>query len=618
MAQKYTGKTVEFVCQPKRLIFCNENSGFRIYSVTVDQTEYPDVVVHPMYRTATISGNKIFELDFNMPYLVKANETNGQYGIGYEVISIQVKPLETHTDKLNFLSKVLTKLQASTLLTHYPDIIEQIRTNPKFEPDYKLLKGITPNRFERIRMKINDNYEFADICAVFYDSMTINVIKKLKKKYGTVDLIKGYFDRDPYDTLCQIDGIGFKKADAICLAIEEGANKMKLNKQEPTYEFPAPITNSVQRCRSCMLYCMEELENAEGSTRINLEDLKGKVASLIGACVQHFSEAISNKRLFHLDEELETVSLVSTYKKEVYIVEKLTEAIKTNIDWKYEGSLVTSVNGEILTDEQVQTQKEILENNVVLLTGSAGCVDADTEFFDGEKWKKISEYQVGDKVLQYEEGGMTSLVSPLRYIKSKCDAMYLFETKYGVSQCLSPEHNVIYTTQKLPNKLQEISAKDLYEKHQNSPYGFNGNFLTTFKTFGTGIDLSDAQIKLMCAVICDGNFYTSGIRTDINMCRFHIKKDRKKQRLRQIIEECKLDYREKQSVTEGYTDFYVIAPRRTKIFDEEWYNCSQSQLRVICENIMFWDGNENISRGGKIRRRYSTTIKENADFIQYC
>ena len=372
MAQKYTGKTVEFVCQPKRLIFCNENSGFRIYSVTVDQTEYPDVVVHPMYRTATISGNKIFELDFNMPYLVKANETNGQYGIGYEVISIQVKPLETHTDKLNFLSKVLTKLQASTLLTHYPDIIEQIRTNPKFEPDYKLLKGITPNRFERIRMKINDNYEFADICAVFYDSMTINVIKKLKKKYGTVDLIKGYFDRDPYDTLCQIDGIGFKKADAICLAIEEGANKMRLNKQEPTYEFPAPITNSVQRCRSCMLYCMEELENAEGSTRINLEDLKGKVASLIGACVQHFSEAISNKRLFHLDEELETVSLVSTYKKEVYIVEKLTEAIKTNIDWKYEGSLVTSVNGNDLTDEQIQTQKEILANNVVLLTGSAG------------------------------------------------------------------------------------------------------------------------------------------------------------------------------------------------------------------------------------------------------
>ena len=181
MAQKYTGKTVEFVCQPKRLIFCNEKNQFRIYSVIVDLNEYPDIVVHPIYATATISGDKIFDLDFSNLYLVKANETNGQYGIGYEVTSIQTKPLETHRDKLNFLSKVLTPLQASTLLSVYPDIIEQIRTNPNFEPDYSLLKGITPNRFARIKMKINDNYEFADICSVFYDSMTMNIIKKVKK-----------------------------------------------------------------------------------------------------------------------------------------------------------------------------------------------------------------------------------------------------------------------------------------------------------------------------------------------------------------------------------------------------------------------------------------------------
>lgn len=444
MAQKYTGKTVEFVCQPKRVIFCNEKSGFRIYSVTVDQTEYPDIVIHPTYRTATISGDKIFELDLNNLYLVKANETNGQYGIGYEVISIQVKPLETHQDKLNFLSKVLTPLQASTLLSHYPDIIEQIRTNPKFEPDYKLLKGITPKRFERIQMKINENYEYADICSVFYDSMTMNVIKKLKKKYETVDAIKRRFDVDPYDTLCEIEGIGFKKADAICLAIEDGANKMRANKQEPTYEFPSPITNSVQRCKACMLYCMEELENAEGSTRINLEDLKGKVASLIGACVQHFSESLNDKKYFHLDDELETVSLVSTYRKELYITIKLNEGLKSNIDWKYEGDLVTSVNGQTLTDEQIQTQKEILENNIVLLTGSAGCVDADTEFFDGTQWKKISEYKPGDKVMECDIHQQKCVIrSPLKYIKRPCNHFWHFWSEH-FDEYLSDDHIINY------------------------------------------------------------------------------------------------------------------------------------------------------------------------------
>ena len=73
-----------------------------------------------------------------------------------------------------------------------------------------------------------------------------------------------------------------------------------------------------------------------------------------------------------LDDELETVSLVTTYKKELRILEKLKEGVAANIDWKYEGGLVTTVDGQELTEEQIQTQKEILENNIVLLTGSAG------------------------------------------------------------------------------------------------------------------------------------------------------------------------------------------------------------------------------------------------------
>ena len=51
------------------------------------------------------------------------------------------------------------------------------------------------------------------------------------------------------------------------------------------------------------------------------------------------------------------------------------------------------------------------------------------EFFDGHQWKKISDFQYGDKVLEYHEDGTTRLVHPLNYIKKKCKHMCIFKLK---------------------------------------------------------------------------------------------------------------------------------------------------------------------------------------------
>ena len=37
---------------------------------------------------------------------------------------------------------------------------------------------------------------------------------------------------------------------------------------------------------------------------------------------------------------------------------------------------------------------------VTMISAPSGCVDCETEFFNGSQWKKISDYQPGDKVLQ--------------------------------------------------------------------------------------------------------------------------------------------------------------------------------------------------------------------------
>ena len=95
--------------------------------------------------------------------------------------------------------------------------------------------------------------------------------------------------------------------------------------------------------------------------------------------------------------------------------------------------------------------------NSILLCGNPGCVD--TEYFNGHKWVKISEYEKGNKVLQFQEDGTTKLVYPQRYIKEKCDILYEIATSRGsVNQCLSDDHNFAYVTSK-GNLQKRDSAK---------------------------------------------------------------------------------------------------------------------------------------------------------------
>ena len=252
-----------------------------------------------------------------------------------------------------------------------------------------------------------------------------------------------------------------------------------------------------------------------------------------------------------------------------------------------------------------------------IYTGRAGCVDCDTEYFNGTEWKRIADYTKGDKVLQYNADGTAELVIPEQYHKYEAETLWHFSTKYGLDQCVSDEHNMYYVTSK--NNLYHQQFSKVKELHDKSKHGFTGKFITSFKYDGQGINLTDAEIKLMCAVICDGSFYYDN-KTDKDyshrpsdkVCRFHIKKDRKKIKLRNLFEECGLSYRETQSATEGYTDFYVIAPRHEKEFTSDWYNCTNKQLQIICDNILFWDGHTD-----HVRRSFSSNVKANAEFVQF-
>ena len=98
-----------------------------------------------------------------------------------------------------------------------------------------------------------------------------------------------------------------------------------------------------------------------------------------------------------------------------------------------------------LTDEQLEiVNHDYKKNRKLIIEAVAGCVDEQTEFFDGTKWKKISEYEVGDKVLQYDiEQNIASMTYPIEYHKYPCSTLTHFKNR-KIDQCLSDEHRVLY------------------------------------------------------------------------------------------------------------------------------------------------------------------------------
>lgn len=72
------------------------------------------------------------------------------------------------------------------------------------------------------------------------------------------------------------------------------------------------------------------------------------------------------------------------------------------------------------------------------------CVDGETEFFDGKRWKSIADYKEGDEVLQFCDDGTAEMVKPLEYIHYKSDEpFYLYENGYSMSTCLTGNHDVV-------------------------------------------------------------------------------------------------------------------------------------------------------------------------------
>ncbi len=234
------------------------------------------------------------------------------------------------------------------------------------------------------------------------------------------------------------------------------------------------------------------------------------------------------------------------------------------------------------------------------------CVDGDTEFLTQTGWKKISEYEHGDSVMQYNLDRTAELVKPFSYIKQPCGEMYHIKNKY-LDQMLSSNHKVLYV-KRYNSHLGLCTAKELVEKHKKNIHGFEGLFITSFKnrtslSLNYHSNLNPFDLRLLCAIIADGT-YTKG-----NKVVMRLKKERKKVRLRKLLERTNT-YHTEHDVANGYTHFRFDVLWAKKEYSWHFWLMGIAELKIIANECLYWDGDR--------KNRFFTTSKKSADFIQYC
>jgi tRNA-splicing ligase RtcB len=233
------------------------------------------------------------------------------------------------------------------------------------------------------------------------------------------------------------------------------------------------------------------------------------------------------------------------------------------------------------------------------------CLDGETEFLSPDGWVRMDEWD-HEKVCQYDPELNIANFVDAEYIKQPCDEdFYYLKSKHGVNHVVSPEHRLLlYRGNQFQNHFV-MTAKDFVEQHDNALTGSSYKFNTTFTLIrNTRLDYTNEQLRVIVMVCADGYL----IKRQSKKCVVSLKNNEKIQRAEKLLIEASISFC-KSTTSGGYTNFRFTPIIREKSLGVLW-NASPLQLKIICEESLYWDGNLK-------NRVFYTRDKASADFIHY-
>ena len=533
--------------------------------------------------------------------------TNPKYGKQIQIRKIKVKQdTKSREGVVNFLAKSFIKgisvANANKIYDKFQD--QSIKIVLNYPEQLLNIFGIGGKTVDKVKESVaqyKSKESLIDYCTKI--GLTYSIIIKLDEALG--DKALSVIQTDPYKVLELTDTIPFSAIDEVY--INSGGSPY-----------------SKRRTAVGLLWSLKKAAVMEGSTGCYSISLKKKFLHLL-----NFEEKDENvywetlTRLKYSGDivisevkgKLNSYEVVF-YKKYLDMEERIAGALHI---LEHEGTSSTKkiskgvIESEIkdfpftLNKQQVRAVHGCLEHNVSVITGAAGCVDGDTEFFNGKEWKPIRDFKVGDKVLQFNNDRTAELVNPIRYIKGEADLWHMYNANGSIDQVLSDNHRFVYETSK-----GNLNIKPFEEirKVMEFKRSFSAKILSTFTYKGLEtISIDEDKLRLMIAISADGSLYKSG-----RNWRVRLKKERKIQRLKQLLKNVGLEVQE-QIFADGYSNFKIPVEYGCKEFPTEFYFLTGRLREVFCEEVVLWDGS--VTSGKRNVSSYFTSIKKNADIVQF-
>lgn len=217
-------------------------------------------------------------------------------------------------------------------------------------------------------------------------------------------------------------------------------------------------------------------------------------------------------------------------------------------------------------------------------------------------WVRFDEWD-GENIAQYNEEGEVEFVKPIAKVKKNYNGELLeLSNEQKFYSLTTPNHNFV-----LENNDGDIKKTKAIDIPNGGKYSIPRVALHS----GSGIELSDLQIRLCIAVSADFTIRKTG---DIYGA---FKKERKARRITEILEGLNIPF----SMNKDCRDYYSVFIRNSnapkylfKLFPHEWiYKSTLSQKRLIIDEILHWDGN---SVPNRKQIEYSSKEISNCTFIQ--
>lgn len=351
----------------ERSIYQGVNS-FKIYKCIV--TDGFDTLSDPMKERnygITIAG-EMPELQNETEYKITAMPKHSKYGLTYYVSYIVADLKGDNRSKFyrTFLETIVSENVAHNILEVYPEFVTMVLNGEDAKIDLNKIKGVKDKKFAEIKRKIFDNIAVMDVLEEYgqYELSFTMALAMVTRCNGNIDLLREKMQRDPYELMTGINGVGFKRADAVIMKVRP------------------ELKDSKFRLFSCADYLLEENEN-NGSTWMSFADLYKQMKDYVPEAMKNITQVLENERMFSFDKEERRIARTFIKAKEAYIAKKIMEIVgyKDSDNYNWTDRIGDGLNLEEfrnldgkfdLSDEQMKTLPMVINNNFSILTGSAG------------------------------------------------------------------------------------------------------------------------------------------------------------------------------------------------------------------------------------------------------